>query len=100
VNTKRRVHGRMSRYSRRAMCRFSTRTRPTAHALSGSPMAGHLARAGHEVTVCNRTASKAEVWCREYGGARRDTPADAVIGADIAVMCVGNDDDARGVAEG
>jgi 3-hydroxyisobutyrate dehydrogenase-like beta-hydroxyacid dehydrogenase len=66
----------------------------------GYPMAGHLARAGHEVTVYNRTASKAEAWCREYGGARRDAPADAVAGADIVFICVGNDDDVRGVADG
>jgi 3-hydroxyisobutyrate dehydrogenase len=66
----------------------------------GYPMAGHLARAGHDVTVYNRTASKAEAWCGEHGGVRRDTPAEAAGGADIAFMCVGNDDDVREVAEG
>ena len=66
----------------------------------GYPMAGHLARAGHDVTVFNRTASKAEGWCREHGGVRRETPAEAVAGADMAFMCVGNDDDVREVAEG
>jgi 3-hydroxyisobutyrate dehydrogenase-like beta-hydroxyacid dehydrogenase len=66
----------------------------------GYPMAGHLARAGHEVTVYNRTASKSEAWCRQYGGARRETPADAADGARIVFMCVGNDNDVREVAEG
>jgi 3-hydroxyisobutyrate dehydrogenase-like beta-hydroxyacid dehydrogenase len=66
----------------------------------GYAMAGHLAKAGHDVTVHNRTAAKAEAWCREYGGAWRETPADTVEGADIAFMCVGNDDDVRAVAEG
>jgi 3-hydroxyisobutyrate dehydrogenase len=66
----------------------------------GYPMAGHLARAGHDVTVFNRTASRAEGWCREYGGVRRETPAQAAAGADVAFMCVGNDDDVREVAEG
>jgi 3-hydroxyisobutyrate dehydrogenase len=66
----------------------------------GSPMAGHLAEAGHEVTVYNRTASKAEAWCLSYGGARRDAPADAVDGADVVFMCVGNDDDVRALADG
>jgi 3-hydroxyisobutyrate dehydrogenase len=65
----------------------------------GYPMAGHLARAGHDVTVYNRTASRAEAWCGEYGGVRRETPAEAAGGADIAFMCVGNDDDVREVAE-
>jgi 3-hydroxyisobutyrate dehydrogenase len=66
----------------------------------GYPMAGHLAKAGHEVTVYNRTASKAEAWCREHGGARRDTPAAAAAGAAVVFMCVGNDDDVREVAGG
>jgi 3-hydroxyisobutyrate dehydrogenase len=65
----------------------------------GYPMAGHLARAGHDVAVYNRTASKAEAWCREYGGVRRETPAEAAAGADLAFICVGNDDDVREVAE-
>jgi 3-hydroxyisobutyrate dehydrogenase len=66
----------------------------------GYPMAGHLAKAGHEVTVYNRTASRAEAWCREHAGSRRDTPAEAAAGAAIVFMCVGNDDDVRQVAEG
>jgi 3-hydroxyisobutyrate dehydrogenase len=65
----------------------------------GYPMAGHLARAGHDVTVYNRTASKAEAWCREHGGVRRETPGAAAAGADLAFICVGNDDDVRQVAE-
>ncbi len=63
------------------------------------PLAGHLAWAGHDVTVYNRTASKAEAWCSEYGGVRRDTPVEAAAGADLAFICVGNDDDVREVAE-
>jgi 3-hydroxyisobutyrate dehydrogenase len=66
----------------------------------GYPMAGHLAKAGHEVTVYNRSTSKAEAWCHEYGGARHDTAAGAAEGAAIVFMCVGNDDDVREVAEG
>jgi 3-hydroxyisobutyrate dehydrogenase len=63
----------------------------------GHPMAGHLARAGHRVTVYNRTASKATAWVGTYGGARAATPADAARGAHIVFTCVGNDDDLRSV---
>jgi 3-hydroxyisobutyrate dehydrogenase len=66
----------------------------------GYPMAGHLAKAGHEVIVYNRTAAKAEAWCNEYRGERRPTPADAAAGAAFVFMCVGNDDDVREVAAG
>jgi 3-hydroxyisobutyrate dehydrogenase len=66
----------------------------------GYPMAGHLARAGHEVTVYNRTAAKAEAWTKEHKGLHRASPAEAAHGADIVFMCVGNDDDARAVATG
>ncbi len=66
----------------------------------GYPMAGHLARAGHDVTVYNRTGSKAAAWCGEYRGVRRGTPAEAAAGADLVFVCVGNDDDVREVAEG
>ncbi|MGH7088332.1 MAG: NAD(P)-dependent oxidoreductase [Stellaceae bacterium] len=66
----------------------------------GYPMAGHLAKAGHEVTVYNRTAATAESWTREYGGTSRPTPAEAATGAAIVLMCVGNDDDVRAVATG
>jgi 3-hydroxyisobutyrate dehydrogenase len=66
----------------------------------GHPMAGHLARAGHTVTVYNRTAAKAEAWVAEYGGARAATPREAAAGAALVFCCVGNDDDLRAVAAG
>ncbi len=66
----------------------------------GFPMAGHLAKAGFDVTVYNRTAKKAEAWATEHGGASAETPAQATAGADIVVICVGNDDDLRAVTLG
>ncbi len=66
----------------------------------GHPMAGHLARAGHQVTVYNRTAAKAAAWVAEYGGTSAATPAQAAQGADIVFACVGNDDDLRSVTVG
>ncbi len=66
----------------------------------GHPMAGHLARAGHQVTVFNRTAAKAEAWAREYGGRHAPTPAQAAAGAEFVFACVGNDDDLRAVVLG
>jgi 3-hydroxyisobutyrate dehydrogenase len=66
----------------------------------GYPMAGHLAKAGHQVTVYNRNPAKAEAWVKEYGGAVRATPAQAAEGAEIVFTCVGNDDDIRQVATG
>lgn len=66
----------------------------------GHPMAGHLARAGHKVTVYNRTAAKAAAWVKEYGGASAATPKAAVAGADLVFACVGNDDDLRAVTTG
>ncbi|HUZ71595.1 MAG TPA: NAD(P)-dependent oxidoreductase [Stellaceae bacterium] len=66
----------------------------------GAPMAGHLATAGHEVTVYNRTAEKAEAWLKDHRGRRGATPAAAAEGAAIVFMCVGNDDDVRAVAMG
>jgi 3-hydroxyisobutyrate dehydrogenase len=66
----------------------------------GAPMAGHLARAGNSVTVYNRTAAKAEQWVEKHGGKSAATPAAAAAGADIVLMCVGNDDDVRAVALG
>ncbi len=66
----------------------------------GYPMAGHLANAGHEVTVYNRTAEKAARWASEYSGAHAATPAEAANGADFVMACVGNDDDLRGVCLG
>ena len=66
----------------------------------GYPMAGHLARAGHRVTVYNRTAAKAAQWVQEYGGASAATPSAAAAGADLVFACVGNDDDLRSVTTG
>ncbi len=66
----------------------------------GGPMAGHLARAGHAVTVYNRTASKAEAWALAYGGRTAATPAEAVAGARMVMTCLGNDDDVRSVVYG
>ena len=63
-------------------------------------MAGHLARAGHDVTVYNRTASRALAWVGEHGHQASPTPAEAVEGAEFVMMCVGNDDDVRDVALG
>jgi 3-hydroxyisobutyrate dehydrogenase len=66
----------------------------------GHPMAGHLARAGHRVTVYNRTAAKAQVWATEHGGRAAPTPREAAAGASIVFACVGNDDDLRSVVLG
>ena len=63
----------------------------------GYPMAGYLAKAGHAVTVYNRTAEKARQWQAEHGGAIATTPAAAAQGADFVFCCVGNDDDLRSV---
>ena len=70
----------------------------------GYPMAGHLARAGHQVTVYNRTAAKAQAWCAEFadaaGASHAATPREAAAHAEIVFCCVGNDDDLRGVVLG
>ena len=70
----------------------------------GYPMAGHLAMAGHSVTVFNRTASKAQAWCVEFGQTANPqqaaTPRLAAQGADIVFCCVGNDEDLRSVTLG
>lgn len=66
----------------------------------GYPMAAHLAREGHEVTVYNRTASKADAWVSEHGGKTAATPAQAAMGAEMVMACVGNDDDLRSVCLG
>ncbi|PKR55332.1 NAD(P)-dependent oxidoreductase [Thalassospira marina] len=66
----------------------------------GYPMAGHLQKAGHSVTVYNRTSSKAEKWAGEFGGSFAETPAKAVEGAEFVFCCVGNDDDLRSVITG
>jgi len=66
----------------------------------GYPMAGHLKnKGGHELTVYNRTAAKAEAWVKEYGGGKvAKTPQEAAAGQDFVMMCVGNDNDVRAVA--
>jgi len=66
----------------------------------GYPMAGYLARAGHDTIGYNRTAAKAEQWVDEYGGASASTPGAAAKGPDIVFVCVGNDDDVREVILG
>jgi 3-hydroxyisobutyrate dehydrogenase len=67
----------------------------------GYPMAGHLkTKGGHEVTVYNRTAAKAEAWVGRHGGRRALTPKEAAAGQDFVMACVGNDDDLRAVTLG
>ena len=67
----------------------------------GYPMAGHLLKkGGHDVTVYNRTAAKAQQWVREYGGKQAPTPREAAKDCDFVMMCVGNDDDVRSVVYG
>jgi len=66
----------------------------------GYPMAGWLRRAGHEVTVFNRTATKARAWGEEYGGRVAATPAEAAAEADLVFTCVGDDPDVRAVVLG
>ncbi len=66
----------------------------------GYPMAGHLARAGHAVTVYNRTPAKAQAWAAEFGGKLAATPREAAAGADFIFACVGNDDDLRSITLG
>jgi len=63
----------------------------------GYPMAGHLRAAGHEVSVFNRSPEKAQRWAAEHGGAAFDAIENAVAGCELVVLCVGNDDDVRGV---
>ena len=66
----------------------------------GYPMAGHLAQAGHRVTVYNRTAARSRRWVEQHGGVSAPTPAAAAAGAELVMMCVGNDDDVRAVVLG
>ncbi|MGB1236316.1 MAG: NAD(P)-dependent oxidoreductase [Planktomarina sp.] len=66
----------------------------------GFPMAGHLQKAGHDVTVYNRTTAKAETWADLHGGAYAATPTEAAKDADFVMACVGNDDDLRSVCLG
>ena len=66
----------------------------------GYPMAGHVKKSGTDVCVYNRTAAKAEQWCKEYGGEMASTPTEAAEGCDIVLVCVGNDNDVRQVVAG
>ena len=66
----------------------------------GYPMAGHLAKAGHQVTVYNRSAAKAQAWVAEFGGRSAATPREAAAGSEVVLACVGNDDDLRSVVLG
>ncbi len=66
----------------------------------GYPMAGHLAAAGHDVVVYNRTRAKADAWLRQHGGASASTPRAAAADRDIVLACVGNDRDVRAVTLG
>ena len=66
----------------------------------GYPMAGYISKAGHNVTVYNRTSSKADKWISEFKGSKADTPEKAAQGADFIITCVGNDDDLREVTFG
>ena len=66
----------------------------------GGPMAGHLVKAGHHLTVYNRTRAKADAWVTQHGGAAAATPAEAARDADVVLTCVGNDDDLAQVALG
>ena len=66
----------------------------------GGPIAGHLARAGHELMVFNRTMAKAAAWVETYGGTMAVTPAQAAEDAEVVISCVGNDDDLASVILG
>ena len=66
----------------------------------GGPMAGHLARTGHSLSIFNRTAAKAQAWLREHAGTLAESPAKAARNADVVISCVGNDDDLAAVTLG
>ena len=66
----------------------------------GYPMAGYISKAGHNVTVFNRTGSKADKWISEYKGSKADSPAKAAENAEYILTCVGNDNDLREVTFG
>src|SRR3546814_6702217 len=66
----------------------------------GGPMAGHLVKAGHPLTVYNRTRAKADAWVAQHGGTAAATPAEAARDADVVLTCVGNDDDLAQVTLG
>ncbi len=78
----------------------ATRTAFLGLGVMGFPMAGHLAKAGHGVTVYNRSAEKAQAWVAEFGGTAAATPAEAAKNADVVFCCVGNDEDLRSVVLG
>ena len=79
---------------------MSSKTAFIGLGVMGYPMAGHLKKAGHEVTVYNRTASKAEQWVQEFGGMKASTPEETAKDADFVMACVGNDDDLREITCG
>ncbi|WP_265502246.1 NAD(P)-dependent oxidoreductase [Paracoccus beibuensis] len=66
----------------------------------GFPMAGHLAKAGHQITVFNRSPDKAQAWADRHEGSRAATPREAAVGAEFVIACVGNDDDLRQICLG
>ena len=66
----------------------------------GYPMAGYISKAGHNVTVFNRTTAKADKWIKQYKGSKADSPAKAAENADFILTCVGNDNDLREVTSG
>ena len=66
----------------------------------GYPMAGYISKAGHDVTVYNRTTAKAEKWVGEYGGKHASTPKEAAKDSDFVFTCVGNDNDLKEVTFG
>ena len=68
--------------------------------VKGYPMAGYISKAGHNVTVYNRTTAKADKWIAEYKGSKADTPAKAAESADFIFTCVGNDNDLKEVTIG
>ena len=79
---------------------MSSKTAFIGLGVMGYPMAGHLKKAGHEVTVYNRTVSKAEQWVQEFGGMKASTPEETAKDADFVIACVGNDDDLREITCG
>jgi len=78
----------------------ATKTAFIGLGVMGYPMAGHIKKAGYEVTVNERDPSKSEAWVKEHGGALGKTPAEAVDGCDMVFTCVGTDDDLRSAAYG
>lgn len=68
--------------------------------IMGGPMAGHLAAAGHDVTVFNRSMGKTQAWVKQYGGQAAVSPAQAADGADVVISCVGTDDDLAAITLG